>query len=1037
MANDTSGIMALPAMDQQQGPGPAAQGPDAQMVFDSLRQNVSPREVSDELLATAAEADPQAVAEFKAALEELDVPDEILELLDRLVDEILADPGNYEAIKEKYRAQGVTEDILPEEFDPELFGALNLAIDQLRGKPAAPMAPQEFAKGGIANLTPVAKAIAAQGRNGDTMLAHITPAEARMLKKRGGSGTINPRTGLPEFANIFSRIGNAIKKFAGSTVGKLVIGTALFMVAGPAAAQFLTLSSPMAIAGVSGFVAGAGTTLLAGGNLRDALKAGAIGGITAGAMQGITGMGPGTPGAPSGAEAAPGAPGAPSAPAAPSAPTAPTAPTAPPAAISSGPTLPTLPGSQGLSSVMQPPTGIPTGTFTETGFAGMMPGSAPVAPPVSTAGVPAAAAPAGTSSVAAPTSLFDKTTDFLKQTFSPSAIEAQGIPAAEKAGREAITSLTNRLPDATPAMKEAAYQAAYKNALPGAFAKYGPAAAAGLGILGLSGGFQTKQVKSPYSDLFTGGPGSARDLMAKNPSLYYLQGLPGVSYYNGSVVPPTLAPTVSPPGYAHGGVVQHFEDGGAATNPVDPAASTPPIVGAAPAVTPPASQIGTPSVSSVEVATPASGGYNNYYPAAQNIFYGEMNKRLLSGIPTIDPSITSATPEQKADYYNQLIGQGYTDPQIRAGAGPQTNENWNQLRDIASRRPAVTGGGIGAFQPQPLMFPGQEELARLDAEYRKTMGDRAPRTEPPGYGAPLRLPGVTIPGAGAGGGGGGAPTLPPATNLSPEAKRLQGIFDTSIFNKTPNEKAAYYNSLLAQGYDDATIRAAINAPLDQNWLDLRSIAAGLRAGSTGGGGGGGGDTTTTTGGGGGGGGGGTTTTTGGGTTTTTGGGTTITPLERLRATFDMSILSGTPQQKAAYYNSLISAGYDDATIRAAIGAPEDDNWMLLRQLAAGQLSGGNLSPGGGAAKDTNDSTIVQQKALGGIAALGSGGYPRRTGQISGPGTEKSDSIPAMLSDGEFVMTARAVRGAGGGDRRKGAKKMYALMHQLERNASRG
>jgi hypothetical protein len=75
--------------------------------------------------------------------------------------------------------------------------------------------------------------------------------------------------------------------------------------------------------------------------------------------------------------------------------------------------------------------------------------------------------------------------------------------------------------------------------------------------------------------------------------------------------------------------------------------------------------------------------------------------------------------------------------------------------------------------------------------------------------------------------------------------------------------------------------------------------------------------------------------------------------------------------------------------------------------------------------------------MGGIAALAQGGYPRRIGQISGPGTETSDDIPAMLSDGEFVMTARAVRGAGNGSRREGAKKMYALMHQLERNAARG
>lgn len=75
--------------------------------------------------------------------------------------------------------------------------------------------------------------------------------------------------------------------------------------------------------------------------------------------------------------------------------------------------------------------------------------------------------------------------------------------------------------------------------------------------------------------------------------------------------------------------------------------------------------------------------------------------------------------------------------------------------------------------------------------------------------------------------------------------------------------------------------------------------------------------------------------------------------------------------------------------------------------------------------------------MGGIASLAGGGYPRRVGQISGPGTEKSDSIPAMLSDGEFVMTARAVRGMGNGSRREGAKRMYALMHKLEKNAARG
>ena len=85
----------------------------------------------------------------------------------------------------------------------------------------------------------------------------------------------------------------------------------------------------------------------------------------------------------------------------------------------------------------------------------------------------------------------------------------------------------------------------------------------------------------------------------------------------------------------------------------------------------------------------------------------------------------------------------------------------------------------------------------------------------------------------------------------------------------------------------------------------------------------------------------------------------------------------------------------------------------------------------------NQQNATKLMNVGGIASLGSGGYPRRNGQIDGPGTATSDSIPAMLSDGEFVMTAKAVRGAGKGDRRAGAKRMYALMHQLEQNAARG
>ena len=48
--------------------------------------------------------------------------------------------------------------------------------------------------------------------------------------------------------------------------------------------------------------------------------------------------------------------------------------------------------------------------------------------------------------------------------------------------------------------------------------------------------------------------------------------------------------------------------------------------------------------------------------------------------------------------------------------------------------------------------------------------------------------------------------------------------------------------------------------------------------------------------------------------------------------------------------------------------------------------------------------------------------------------EKADDIPAMLSNNEFVFTANAVRGAGGGSVKKGAERMYGLMKQLEGKA---
>ena len=56
------------------------------------------------------------------------------------------------------------------------------------------------------DLASLAQVLRSKGRGRDTVLAHITPKEAALLKRRGGRGSINPDTGLPEFEDDYSPI---------------------------------------------------------------------------------------------------------------------------------------------------------------------------------------------------------------------------------------------------------------------------------------------------------------------------------------------------------------------------------------------------------------------------------------------------------------------------------------------------------------------------------------------------------------------------------------------------------------------------------------------------------------------------------------------------------------------------------------------------------------------------------------------------------------------------------------------------------------
>jgi hypothetical protein len=440
--------------------------PNTMAVYDQMRQSMSTKEFGDELFAGASQVDPEAMAQFREELSQIDLSPEELDSLNSMVDEVIASPDQYAVLREKYLKMGMPEELLPEQFDGQFFAALNMAIDQLVGEPAG---VQAFAKGGIAELKPIAKTIASYGRNGDTMLAHITPAEARMLRRRGGSGTINPATGLPEFflKKAFKSLGKAVKSFASSTVGKLVTTVALGFFLGPAAATALGATSTAAVAAVSGFVGSAGSTLLGGGNLSQALKAGAVGGLTAGAGAGIMG----------GAEAFK-------------------------AGSYTGPTT--------ISGQYNKLMGVPTADVTTT-----------------TAREAAARQAANT---AAPTdpSFMDKATDFYNKNISPSGIQEQGATNAIQTVQRSFPTATAEQIMNAPA--GSALAKAYSAALPGMLSTYAPITAAGIGAIGLAGGFESREADASKLKPELMKDATQRIAEQGKQKEYYLQNLPGVKY---------------------------------------------------------------------------------------------------------------------------------------------------------------------------------------------------------------------------------------------------------------------------------------------------------------------------------------------------------------------------------------------------------------------------------------------------------------------------------------------------------------------------
>ena len=156
------------------------------------------------------------------------------------------------------------------------------------------------------------------------------------------------------------------------------------------------------------------------------------------------------------------------------------------------------------------------------------------------------------------------------------------------------------------------------------------------------------------------------------------------------------------------------------------------------------------------------------------------------------------------------------------------------------------------------------------------------------------------------------------------------------------------------------------------------------------------------------------------------------------------LASGIPVGAAYKGGNFNTAGLAALGSPSAIAAMNSQNQRAVQdaeqQSSASPFgpTGPDAPPGGGDTPEGDRGNVGSGSgymAKGGPAKMTQ--FPRRDGPINGPGTGTSDDIPAMLSDGEFVFTAKAVRNAGGGSRRKGAARMYKLMKKLEGGAVKG
>jgi len=1033
-APKTAGIMALPENEEMN------QGP-----------QLSPIESYDAVTTALATTSPETAAQYEQTMN-MSLPPELLNMSAEEISQILQlfqylqeNPDQYaSAIAELIKDGVIDEGDLPAEYDEEVLATVTaLLLQALKTKQGSmAQAPQGFAMGGIADA---ARAVASQGRSGDTILAHITPAEAAMLRQQGGMGTINPVTGLREygfFKSLFKGVTNIVKsvvkpivnvakQIVKSPIGRIVATVALTTILGPAAAAY-----GLGSAGTAALVSG-GLTALSGGDLKQVLTSSAIsflgapGGPVGEFLGGVTGVtsvagraalastaagtAAGLLGGQSLKDSVKGG--------------------LQQAAIGVGTTV-------GLNYMSQPVGTRDLSTAIKDTFASVPPsdtiGGKVYEPEV----LPEVLKPADVAAgKAAPVEVVDR--NMPRPPGGNVAPVTTGASFPSRAGIDAPIALTTKPPGTLPV-------GGYRpNMNPMAQAAQNPPPVvpveSGIGSL-----FNT--VKTGAENLYQGGKDfyneylSPSEIASRGEPAAHQAGMDAVAklpegsrdwlqkavYEKASEAarPGMLAQygPLTAAGLGSLALMGGFEPGENQESEL-------------------AKQIkGTPGLDLIKknpreylvqnmygIKYTPEGGFAGYETPADytNLYAQPVQRKAGGGIMEIggyaaggevnlaEQLTPQSTPEQIMAAYQQFLGT------VKKPDSQETRQvAVDYLREkqvpVASVTQAAQLYEAAAAQPaRPVLTP---EIAKdlmyrsmttgaptsefdkyggykaVDALYKQVGGTKSLDAIPAAYKAELAQ---TVANTGVG-------------NLRLLADTSTPLTAAGLANMAKNGTSTSVDDLLERGipvfgYNPINIDVVKD---DEKKINTGGTnTGGINVGGTNTGG----------------------TNTGG---TNTGGfnvGYTGTNLIAGPAGPGTNMIGGgagvTGRLDPLPVNPITGAAPLDLFTGKPVTAPAqatDDYFQYYkgRNLIDYPRTYPRLAATGGMMN-------------GGIAHLAQGGYPRRTGQISGPGTEISDSIPAMLSDGEFVMTAKAVRGAGNGSRRAGAKKMYALMHQLERNAARG